>query len=109
MYNIIKYAHFTSLFFLGRNLDDFANGVRAATQVLRGTLFRPNILFLQLLTNSDLAELQQLVDKTAAYQMGIVLLARHHVMEMGREQVINVWVSSQDKLSDVVGLRPTRI
>jgi hypothetical protein len=39
--------------------------------------------------------MQALVDKTAAYNIGIVLLARHPVMELGREQVINVWVSNQ--------------
>ncbi len=74
---------------------DFINGVRTATQVLRYTLFRPNILFLPLHADSNLDELQQLVDKTAAYQMGIALLARHPIVELGREQLINVWVSNQ--------------
>ena len=75
--------------------DNYTEGVRTATQVLRGTFFRPNILFLRLYPHSDLAELQDLVDRTAAYRMGIVLLARHPVIELGREQLINVWVSSQ--------------
>jgi hypothetical protein len=75
--------------------DDFINGVRVATQVLRNTFYRPNILFLHLRPKSDLDELQELVDKTAAYQMGIALLARHPVVELGREQLINVWVSNQ--------------
>ena len=75
--------------------EDFINGVRATTQILRHTFFRPNILFLHLRQDSDLDELQQLVDKTAAYQMGIALLARHPVIELGREQLINVWVSNQ--------------
>ena len=74
---------------------DFINGVRVTTQVLRHTFFRPNILFLHLRADSDLDELQQLVDKTAAYQMGIALLARHPVIELGREQLVNVWVSNQ--------------
>ncbi len=74
---------------------DFVNGVRVTTQILRHTFFRPNILFLHLRPDSDLEELQELVDKTAAYQMGIALLARHPVVELGREQLINVWVSNQ--------------
>lgn len=74
---------------------DFINGVRVTTQILRHTFFRPNILFLHLREDSNLAELQQLMDETAAYQMGIALLARHPVIELGREQLINVWVSSQ--------------
>ena len=74
---------------------DFVNGVRVTTQVLRNTFFRPNILFLHLRQDIELDELQQLIDKTAAYQMGIALLARHPVVELGREQLINVWVSNQ--------------
>ena len=74
---------------------DFINGVRVTTQVLQNTFFRPNILFLHLSPDSDLNELQELVDKTAAYQMGIALLARHPVVELGREQLIHVWVSNQ--------------
>ena len=75
--------------------NDFINGVRMTTQVLRNTFFRPNILFLHLRPESDLDELQQLIDKTAAYQMGIALLARHPVISMGREENIHVWVSNQ--------------
>lgn len=74
---------------------DFINGVRVTTQVLRRTFFRPNILFLHLREDSDLEELQQLVDTTAAYRMGIALLARHPVVDLGREKLINVWVSNQ--------------
>lgn len=74
---------------------DFVNGVRVTTQVLRHTFFRPNILFLHLRPGSDLQELQELVDKTAAYQMGIALLARHPIVELGREQEISVWMSDQ--------------
>ena len=75
--------------------NDFVNGVRMTTQILRNTFFRPNILFLHLHLDSDLNELQQLVDKTAAYQMGIALLAHHHIVSLGREQIIHVWVSNQ--------------
>lgn len=73
--------------------SDLVNGVRSATQILRGTFFRPNLLFLNLRAESDLAVLQQLVDKTAAYNMGIVLLARHPVRALGRQHSINVWIS----------------
>ena len=74
---------------------DFVNGVRATTQVLRETFFRPNILLLRLRKDSDLDELQALVDKTAAYSMGILLLYNHPINGMGREQLITVWVSNQ--------------
>jgi len=63
--------------------EDFVRGVRASTQVLRQIFFRPNTLFFNL-TENALPELQELIDKTAAYQMAIILLARHAVMNMGR-------------------------
>ncbi|GJM43059.1 MAG: hypothetical protein DHS20C20_33410 [Ardenticatenaceae bacterium] len=72
---------------------DLVNGVRSATQILRGTFFRPNLLFLNLRKESNLDVLQQLVDKTAAYNMGIVLLARHPVRALGRQHLVNVWIS----------------
>ncbi|MCA9897281.1 MAG: amino acid permease [Anaerolineales bacterium] len=72
---------------------DFINGVRTATQVLRGAFFRPNLLFLHLRRDSKLRDLRQLIDKTAAYRMGIILLARHSINDLGREQIINVWIS----------------
>jgi hypothetical protein len=75
--------------------EDFINGVRITTQVLRRSFFRPNILFLLLRPDSDLEQLQQLVDKTAAYQMGIALLFRHPLIALGREKLVNVWMSPQ--------------
>lgn len=74
---------------------DLVNGVRSATQILRSTFFRPNLLFLNLRAESDPHVLQELVDKTAAYNMGIVLLARHPVRALGRQHSINVWISHQ--------------
>ncbi len=73
--------------------DSFVNGVRSTTQVLRHTFFRPNLLFLHLRQDSDFDQLQQLADNTAAYRMGIVLLSRHHITDLGREKIINVWIS----------------
>lgn len=73
--------------------EEFVNGVRTATQILRRTFFRPNLLFLHLRRDSKLRELRTLIDKTAAYKMGIVLLARHPINDLGREQVLNVWIS----------------
>lgn len=74
---------------------NYVAGVRATTQILQHMPFRPNILFLRLHDNSDLARLQALLDKTAVYRMGIVLLARHPILELGREQLIYVWVSGR--------------
>jgi amino acid transporter len=81
--------------------DDFVNGVRSATQVMRYAFFRPNILFLTLHADTDLRRMQSLVDSTAAYKMGVALLARHPVVELGRETLINIWLSSRAPEWDV--------
>ena len=75
--------------------ENFIDGVRAATQILRRTFFRPNLLFLHMRRDSRLRELRQLIEKTTAYRMGIVVLARHPLNDLGREQVINVWIAPQ--------------
>lgn len=74
---------------------DPVSAVRAATQIMRREFLRPNILFLQLLDESDIDQLEELITKTAAYRIGIVLLARHPVIGMGREKVIQIWISDQ--------------
>lgn len=81
--------------------DEFVDGVRSATQVMMHSFFRPNILFLTLRAHEDVDQLQALVDKTAAYNMGVALLARHPVIELGRQQIINVWLSSRAPTWDV--------
>ncbi|NJN55552.1 MAG: hypothetical protein HC804_12830 [Anaerolineae bacterium] len=74
--------------------ESFVRGVQAATQVLRRTFFRPNVLFLNMERN-NLADMQVLADGTAAYSMAVILLTRHPIMNMGREKHINVWISHQ--------------
>ena len=72
--------------------NDFSAGVKSATQILRHTFFRPNILFFNLHINQAGSSLAALIDRTVAYKMGIVLLARDPIVNMGREKVINVWL-----------------
>ena len=75
--------------------DDFATGIRTATEVLSSVFFRPNILFLPFTGGGNLEALQDLFSQAIAYRIGVVLLARHPVIELGREQLINVWVREQ--------------
>ena len=74
---------------------NFINGTRTAMEVLSSVFFRPNILFLSVLEDDYSYDLAQLLARTAAYQMGVVLLARNNTVELGREQHINVWMREQ--------------
>lgn len=75
--------------------EDFALSVQMSIDVLSSVFFRPNILFLPLFANDRPFDLAELLSRSTAYRMGIVLLARHPVIELGREQVINVWMREQ--------------
>lgn len=75
--------------------DDFLEGTRLAMEVLSSVFFRPNILFLSLPTNEYKYNLPELLARTADFHMGVVLLARNPVVELGREHQINVWMREQ--------------
>ena len=74
---------------------NFINGTRTAMEVLSSVFFRPNMLFLSVLEDDYSYDLAQLLARTAAYKMGVVLLARNNTVELGREQHINVWMREQ--------------
>jgi uncharacterized membrane protein len=84
------YARMTTL-----EESDFADGVGAAIEVMSGDFFRPNILFLPLFVDEHIIDLEQLMVKSLKNNIGVVFLARHPVIELGREQEINVWVREQ--------------
>jgi hypothetical protein len=74
---------------------DFADGVGSAIEVMSGVFFRPNILFIPLFVDEHIIDLEKLMSKSLENKIGVVFLARHPVIELGREQEINVWVREQ--------------
>jgi hypothetical protein len=74
---------------------DFAGGVGSAIEVMSGVFFRPNILFIPLFVDEDIIDMKKLMNKSIENKIGVVFLARHPVIELGREQEINVWVRDQ--------------
>ncbi|MEL7360707.1 MAG: amino acid permease [Bacteroidota bacterium] len=87
------YATWTTL-----ETDDFAAGVSASLQALRGTFFRPNILFLRLpdLALPDHAAREQayarLTVEARRQRVGTVLYAPHLRAGLGQRQYVNVWI-----------------
>ena len=75
--------------------EDYIASIRTAMEMLSSVFFRPNILFLRVLTINHPGELSALLQKAGDYKMGVVLLARHDLMELGRQKSINVWVREQ--------------
>ncbi len=69
-------------------------GVRVSASVMRGSAFRPNILF-GLVHRVDALTLQGFVDVAADHQMGVALLYEHPEASLGEERRINVWITDQ--------------
>ena len=77
-------------------MHNFASGIADSNAGVAAYVFPPQYLvFASAARRQTWLKLQKLVDDTAAYHMGVVLLSRHEVVELGREQLINVWVSNQ--------------
>jgi len=77
-------------------------GVQMSASVLRGSAFRPNILF-GLAHRYDTATLQGVVDVADQFEMGAALLYEHPEAALSQERRVNVWVTDQSP--DWDGLR----
>jgi solute carrier family 12 sodium/potassium/chloride transporter 2 len=76
-------------------VSDFESGVATAIELFDSVFFRPNILFLSLFANERQVDLEKLLDEIAHFKIGVALLARHPIVDLGREQLVNVWVREQ--------------
>lgn len=74
--------------------DDLVHGVRQASAVLKGSRFRPNVLY-ALVEQHDEERLQRLLDASIEYEMGAAFLELHPEAVFGHERHINVWVRDQ--------------
>ena len=73
-------------------VDDFELGLHTSLDVLRSVFFRPNTLFMRITKDSNEAFLKSILEQATVNGIGAIFYARHTITEMGREQVINVWI-----------------
>ncbi|MCH9627105.1 MAG: hypothetical protein S4CHLAM2_07390 [Chlamydiales bacterium] len=72
---------------------EFADGIVRGMQALRGSFFRPNILFLELPKDVHLHQsLRRVIDVAAYSKMGVALIVYHPEARLGKEERINVWI-----------------
>jgi len=76
-------------------VPEFEGGLITAIEVLDSVFFRPNMLFMPLFPERQQIDLGKILKECSRFRIGIALLARHPVVELGREQLINVWVREQ--------------
>jgi hypothetical protein len=76
-------------------VPDFETGLVTAIEVLDRIFFRPNILFMPFFPQKQEIDLGKILAECLRFRIGVALLARHPVIDLGREQLINVWVREQ--------------
>jgi len=69
-------------------------GVRLSASVLRGSAFRPNILF-GLAHRYDAETIQGFIDVADENEMGAALLYMHPDAALAQEQRVNIWITDQ--------------
>jgi amino acid transporter len=70
------------------------DGVRTCAAVMRGSAFRPNVLF-GLAHHYDAETLQGFVDVATEHRMGVALFYEHPEAALNQERRVNVWASDQ--------------
>jgi len=84
--------------------EDFTKGLQISIDVLHSVFFRPNIIFLPVVTGVEESTLQAILSRAKANEMGAILFAPHPIIHLGREHTINVWIREQSPNWEV-GLR----
>lgn len=69
-------------------------GVRTGMAVLKGTFFKPNILFINAQNRTE-ENIRDLITMAKSYKMGVALFFLNEQTLMGRERDVNIWVRDQ--------------
>ncbi len=76
--------------------ENFAEGVNFANQAYRGSFFKPNIVFLNLIDRETYVdEFNEIIDEAARLQLGVLIYSQHPKSGLGQRQVINVWIRNR--------------
>ena len=71
----------------------YAEGLIAGMQAMRGTFFKPNVVFLEMAEDDEREEDNRLIVREADREgIGTLLYAPHPQASLGQRQSINVWI-----------------
>lgn len=87
-----KYKIFTSSALM--ETPSYAAGLNASVSVLKGSFFKPNTIF-ENISNRSEEELQTIISTARENEMGLILMAPHGDMGLGREKIVNLWIRDQ--------------
>lgn len=76
--------------------DDESEGIMLGMEALKGSFFRPNIVFLRMpRTEQERSHAAQVTEKAQANELGVVVLGMHPKVRLGSRKTINLWVHDQ--------------
>ncbi len=74
----------------------FGNGVNFGNQALKGSYFRPNIIFLNMLEKKEsIADYPMIIEEARRLNLGVILYMPHPRAMFGQKQIVNVWIKNR--------------
>ena len=75
---------------------NFGDGVNFGNQALKGSYFRPNIIFLNMVENeSAIKDFPEIIEEAKRLGLGVVLYMPHHKAMLGQKQIVNIWIKNR--------------
>ncbi len=76
--------------------NNFAEGVNFANQAYRGSFFKPNIVFLNMIDREFYEpDFLKIILESARLQLGVMVYFQHPKSGLGQRQYINVWIRNR--------------
>ncbi len=76
--------------------NKFGEGVNYANQAYRGSFFKPNIVFLNMLDRDYYEnDFLKVIHESARLQLGVLVYYQHPKSGLGQRQLINVWIRNR--------------
>ncbi len=76
--------------------ENFAEGVNFANQAYRGSFFKPNIVFLNMIDRQSYEhDFHKIILESARLQLGVMVYFQHPKSGLGQRQFINVWIRNR--------------
>ena len=76
--------------------ENFADGVNFANQAYRGSFFKPNIVFLNMLDREFYEnDFLEVIAESARLQLGVMVYFPHPQSGLSQRQVINIWIRNR--------------
>ncbi len=76
--------------------EKFAEGVNFANQAYRGSFFKPNIVFLNMIDRDSYEQdFLEIMRESERLQLGLMVYCQHPKSGLGQRQLINVWIRNR--------------